>query len=535
MDPLVSTKRDTACADFTLLLSRIEDEIVRGGDPAPSMRTLSRRDVWTGFSLDDRLRWARIAQMAGEMETALEVLDHVNREDPGCREAWIQRLDLLAVLDRKEDLARVLALAGPHLPGETPDRWLRPDGADAGRDPDLEAAAAPFDRLRHREELISRYLDLFAGREDCFARQWADKAEGKQGYVPVRRAMEPADVEEHLKGRKTYGIYLLRSDATVTAAVIDADLSKRFRAGRWTGEEKALVRRERDYLITRIREISGEAGLRPLLEFSGGKGYHFWYFFEAPLKAGDAKACLESVTGPIAKDFSAFNLEVFPKQAELTGKGMGNLVKLPLGVHRVTGKRSRFLECADRSTEAQLEFLAKVVKGGPDDALLIRRTEAKKKLVLHPRHRRWAAEFPELHGLETLCPPLGQIIAGCRQGRDITAREEKVLYQTVGFLPRARSLMHGLMGAVPEYNPHLVDFRLSRLRGTPLGCRRIHSLLGFTGDACSFENQGDYAHPLLHLEAWKGVEEGRSKKVCDLQSAMENLKTALKQVERYIS
>jgi hypothetical protein len=38
------------------------------------------------------------------------------------------------------------------------------------------------------------------------------------------------------------------------------------------------------------------------------------------------------------------------------------------------------------------------------------------------------------------------------------------------------------MAFLPDYNPHLVDFRLSRLRGTPLGCRRIHSLLSFTGE-----------------------------------------------------
>jgi len=53
-------------------------------------------------------------------------------------------------------------------------------------------------------------------------------------------------------------------------------------------------------------------------------------------------------------------------------------------------------------------------------------------MVLHPRMAKAAAEYPELFELEQRCPPLGQILASCRQGRTCTAREEKVLFQTIG-------------------------------------------------------------------------------------------------------
>ena len=109
-----------------------------------------------------------------------------------------------------------------------------------------------------------------------------------------------------------------------------------------------------------------------------------------------------------------------------------------------------------------------------------------------------------------------------------------MIFQTIGFLPRAKSLLHHLMAFLPDYNPHLVDFRLSSLRGTRLGCRRIHSLLSFTGDICPFDSKAQYAHPLLHLGQWKEGLPKKAEKVENLSSALENLKLAVAQVERFL-
>ena len=535
MKVLTEKKSDASPPDFTLFLSRIENEIIKGKNLPACIKALTREDIWTRLEGDDQLKWARLAQMAGEVNTALQVLKHINHAQPDRVDAWTDRLDLLAILDRREELAKVLAESRPNLGQERCAVWLALNKpVQNWDDKDVEAAVAPFDRLQHRQRVIGYYLELFSGREDCFARQWVNKQEGKQGYVPERRPMEPEDVEAHLSGLKTYGIYLLKSDATVRVAVIDADIVKKFRSGRLSPEEKRLIKREREYLLSRIKELSNERGLHPLIEFSGGKGFHFWFLFETPLKAGTAKDCLTGITSVLVKDFSAFNLEVFPKQGQLTGKGMGNLVKLPLGIHRLTGKRSRFIECNDRSTEAQLDFLERVQPVKSADIRMLQHTAREKKLLVHPRLRKWAEDWPELQKLETLCPPLGQVIASCRQGRDMSAREEKILFQTIGFLSRSKLLLHRLMMSVSDYNPHLVDFKLSRLRGTPLGCKRIHSLLSFTGDMCILEGGETYAHPLLHLNAWEKGNLQKAEKVENLQSALANLKLAVSQVQRFI-
>ena len=140
----------------------------------------------------------------------------------------------------------------------------------------------------------------------------------------------------------------------------------------------------------------------------------------------------------------------------------------------------------------------------------------------------------ELFALESKCPPLSQIMAACRNAKSLTVREEKILFQTIGFLSRAKTLLHHLLSSLTDYNSHLVDYKLSRIRGTPLGCRRIHSLLNYTGDLCRLDVSTDYQHPLLHLNEWSGVSGKKSKKVENLSGALENLKTAIIQTQKFM-
>jgi len=530
-------KTDRVTPDFSLLVSRLETEILKGTDPEKCTGILNRRDLWSRLDPEARLKWAELAQMSGQAELALKVLSDINGRSPEFKRAWHAHLELLAILDRRSELAQLTAkaqkIAGIQLKEALLN--LAPSGETGVGDNMPEMAAAPFAALRERERLIGRFLKLFAGREDCFARQWVDKNDSKQGYVPVKRPLEPLDLEDHLKGTRTYGIYLLRSDATVTTAVMDVDLKKAFQGKKLDREERDILRREGSYVMKRIRDMAEEAGFRPLVEFSGGKGFHFWFIMDRPVTAGQARDWLTPMREALYRDLSAFSIEVFPKQTSLSGKGLGNLVKLPLGVHRLTGKRSYFFECPRRDTDSQLRFLTTFEPCNVEKVVERAVSARKENVILHPRLKKWSGNFPQLQRLETACPPLGQIMATCRERRACTDREEKILLQTLGFLPGGKTLMHHLLAPLPDYNPHLVDFKLSRLRGTPLGCKRIHSLTGFSGDMCVFE-EGDetYAHPLRHLKEWKGESLPKSEKAENLQDALENLNSAILQVKRFM-
>lgn len=533
------TESRSTKADLRLLLSRLEEDFFQRGTSETILRVLQREDLRRQATGEDLLRLARLAQMAGEIDAARGLLEDLVRQEPRFQEAWDDLLELLWILGDRPGFARLLPVVRANLGEDKYQLWLKRLGPEEESKPafreDEKDDGSPFLELAERRQALERYLKLFSGREDCFARQWADRGEGKSGYVPERRPFGFAELEEHLAGRKTYGIYLLRSDARVRTALIDMDLASRFRQGKVAAEERRLIFREREYLFQRIREISAQAATRPLVEFSGGKGYHFWYFFDPPVESSFARSFLECIRKPLAGDVSTFQLEVFPKQDSLSGKGLGNLVKLPLGIHRLTGKRSYFVECEDRSTEAQLAFLQQAVFTDPDRVGRQLSAARSAAVVLHPKHAKWAEDYPELYKLETSCPPLGQIMAACRSGNALSLREEKVLYHTVGFLNRGKTLLHTLLRDQPEYNPHMVDYRLSRLRGTPLGCRRIHSLLSYVGDYCPFDVTGDYAHPLLHVvEADRRPNLQRSEKEENLAGAIENLREAIARVERFL-
>ena len=231
---------------------------------------------------------------------------------------------------------------------------------------------------------------------------------------------------------------------------------------------------------------------------------------------------------------ASFSLEIFPKQDQRTGKGFGNLVKLPLGIHRGTGKPSFFVLAADRTRNSQFELLSWL---RPTPAATLEKLAASGSaapVVVHPRHAAWAEEYPELAKLEACCPMLGQVMATVRSGRELSLREEKILLSTIGHLPRARLLLHHLFSRLPEYSRPLLEYKISRVRGTVLGCRRIHSLLEHGGDLpCRFEDDG-YPHPLRHLPEFAGEPEPRSEKVENLRDALVGLKTAIRQVERFM-
>ncbi len=540
--PAVKEAAETK-VDYALVLRNLEKRIGENKDLESVLRIVRRPEFWKALPPQDALRCARLAQAAGDVATAITILEWLTTQCPDFTDAWRERVALLELLGRTQAGATDSRMHPPSskdpsfqkaLPDSPP--WTEGDEEKAETsDEDFSQIEGPFWEQRRREAAVSRYMSLFQGREDCFARQWVDRNKGSQGYVPVRRPLEMSDVLEHLQGRKTYGIYLLQQDSRVRLGVLDADLHLELRSQEGMAKKRDSVRREQQFLLTRLMETAKGWHLPCLVEFSGGKGFHFWFFLEEPLPAGLVRSVLQRLAARLQPDLSCFQLEVFPKQDRLEGKGLGNLVKLPLGIHRLTGRPSYFLHTRDRSLDGQLAVLEKVrripakvfqeLKSGTEGAAVL----------VHPKREKWAADYPELAVLEERCAALGQILVECRQHRSLSLRAEKILLGTLGFLPRAKVLLHHVFQYLPEYNPHYVDYQLSRLRGTPIGCRKIHRLLGMDLTLCDFGPAVRYAHPLLHWPQWQEPEGAlKAEKVENLRDALDALKEAVRLVERFL-
>lgn len=181
---------------------------------------------------------------------------------------------------------------------------------------------------------LDRYRSLFIHRSDVFAAQQPSGA-----YFPVQREFDDVDLDEHLAGLASYGTYVVCPGVnTIKYLVFDLDI------------HDGLARVTLCSLVEKMVRLnmSHDDYARPLLlESSGSKGWHVWLFFDEPVPAEKARRWVAADFLPQWQEAARADgwpegLEVFPKQDTVSEGGYGNLVKLPLGVHAVSGKKSSF-------------------------------------------------------------------------------------------------------------------------------------------------------------------------------------------------
>jgi hypothetical protein len=154
---------------------------------------------------------------------------------------------------------------------------------------------------------------------------------GQAAYSPVNGEVNVSLVERHLLGEIVLGAYNLTPDSRVTWMAFDVDSTDR---------EKA---RE---LTLKIHELL--VNVPHGIEFSGSKGYHVLVFLRNKVDADQVKNIGDTIREVVGGRRSGDpHIEVFPKQDKLTDSNpLGNLLKVPLGVHPVTGARSIFVDPA---------------------------------------------------------------------------------------------------------------------------------------------------------------------------------------------
>ena len=220
---------------------------------------------------------------------------------------------------------------------------------------------------------IQLFKSLFKGREDVFAVRW--ESGKKSGYMPaysydpyLYRAhkmrggsfqnyqdktylpLSDKEIEKHLNGDQLIGIYPLLKDNTSWFIAADFDDKN------W---QKECI----DFL-----RVCSENDIPAYLERSrSGEGGHIWIFFEKPYPAIRSRRILLSLleksgTFSIFDKSSSFD-RLFPNQDFLSGKGLGNLIALPLYKKSYDQGNSCFIDIENfQPIPDQLEFLKAVQK-----------------------------------------------------------------------------------------------------------------------------------------------------------------------------
>jgi len=475
---------------------------------------------------------AALAEENGEFEKVCSLREKISEISPDDTANLLVLRRMYTSLSwpaQTERIEKLLKAKGVRL---EPDEFFSsetdsPAAAAAGDTPDLAAIINPSPAE------IARFLSLFSGRENVHARQWFSPHKLIAGYSPVEEAMTARHVRQHLFGDITLGVYPLRLDGTCRFFALDLDLSKA--AIEWArrgSEEAESIRKKLGEALEKTRQALEKLGLAPLLEDSGYKGFHLWVFLERPERAEVLFGLGKLFRSRIEEELPVgINLEFFPKQARRKGKGLGNLIKLPLGIHRRTGRRAWLLDPKGRVLPQPFEALGNLPRlsheklmGLVDSLGVIHQfpapvvspdhlgdaasgtTQAMLPEVQPPQPPRWSeadfAAHPVIAHIIERCPVIADLATRALENRHLEHDEIIVLQQTFGHLPGGVAAFNYLLEHCPGAGEHL---RLkSPLRGNPISCPRIRKRIpGVTSShdcACDFEDVDDhYPTPVLHL------------------------------------
>ena len=460
-------------------------------------------------------RAAALCERLGLVLPAVGLLRRRLELEPHDHATWGRLATLHEELGDLERASRCRRRAHPPTPGA--------DTLDAvSAHPLPHQDPPPLVDLSHDEADLARFQDLFAGREDCHARQWYDSNRDRGGYAPVPTPLSRAALRRHFDGRQTVGVYLLRSDATVMFCVFDVDATQSALGEASGGRERVTeLATALDGVARGVRDRLTSLGLPSLLEDSGHKGRHVWLFFAEPVAAGTVLAFGRGILSGLAAPDPRVVIEFFPKQARASGKGLGNLVKLPLGIHRVSGRRAWLLNDDGVVEPRPFERLRAVQRIDPRRLPTPETTTSKPNTTpttAPPQEagdaRRsppveepvWTAEDFRLDG------QVREVLAGCAVlqrlveralARDPLDHDELVtLRHTLGHLDRGPAAVNFLLRRVPGVGAEQLLRR--RLAGMPASCanlrRKLPGLARKVGCSCEFGPRlPTYPNPLLHL------------------------------------
>ena len=201
---------------------------------------------------------------------------------------------------------------------------------------------------------IELFQSLFKGREDIYARRW--KNEDRDGYMPAynvdwdryekHKALGGTFqnfkhkelsrftldvIRKHLSGKETIGIYPLLKDNT--SWLLAADFDKK----NWLEESRQFF------------EVCEQHQVPAYLERSrSGNGGHVWIFFQQPYPAWKSRKIAfhllreAGILSEFEKDASFDRL--FPNQDYHSGKGLGNLIALPLNKKWIAEGNTCFID-----------------------------------------------------------------------------------------------------------------------------------------------------------------------------------------------
>jgi hypothetical protein len=484
-------------------LARIQSDLGNISDAIESLKNALERDSTHQESLELLVELARLSENPSIAQEYLERAKH-----KGAREDEVAYLSAILTRAQLSTTCFVEPQEALH------DMELVPDDSD-----------------------LVRFLAFFGGREDVYARQWYSPSKDRSGYSPVHEPLTPSVLKRHFLGEVTLGVYPVRLDGYCVFSAIDIDIYPSVLDT--ARADHAFAKRLATKLLeatTIARKLLKELGFCVVVEDSGYKGRHLWLLFDAPVPA----KMLRELSAPLLTylrkfiDGDLLSLEFFPKQSEVKGAGLGNLIKLPLGIHRKSGKRSVFLDedfapirrpftylrslvraeagvvaraLAEIQTRLEKDFRTSTGEAQHEEKDMGEKEKVEEALPAPPAPPPvWTeADFdndPEVSFLLSRCNVLYALVRMAIEHQNLRRDALLVLRHTLGHFESgllAYNYLHEKVKGIET------DKLVSTLKGNPVSCAKIRARLPEVVKGvqceCNFSwAPNTYPNPVLHLQ-----------------------------------
>ena len=313
--------------------------------------------------------------------------------------------------------------------------------------------------MEHTNHLKQEIFNKVVLRDDVYPTQ-----NNKGEYRPVKETFTP---QIYFDDSNTVGAYLLDKSNQVKCFCIDIDVNKEpFElSGNNVDKFKGILQQQ----AVQIKEVLNGYGFECYLEDSGNKGYHVWAFLESPQLAKNVRYALAEYEKQFTLVSDDLHWEIFPKQDELKNDGYGNLIKLPLQIHKKSGRHSHFVD--DTFQEYIPEKLETYKQNFPSppvpEKAIEDKTAGNSDGKLKPTND---------DNMQSNCGALNDIIDKAINEGNLT-HEERIRISNL-YLPfeKGKEKIHSLFRHLKDYDKTTTNKHLDSLNGAPSLCSSICGL-----------------------------------------------------------
>lgn len=389
--------------------------------------------------------------------------------------------------------------------------WVKRRESNFGKG--TEILQLPSDNIWHglslSEEELQSYSELFVGREDLFKEAEVSES-GKVQYNPVLQPLTLQKLKSHLSGEETLVTILQRNNNTVKYMVLDIDISKKEML---TSSGNTALRSELLKLALEkareLQKICRNLGLTTYIEYSGGKGYHIWLFFDEWITTRYVNLLQDIILAKQKNCETRLRVECFPNKTRVQAGKIGQGIKLPWGRHFQTGDYSYFLDEDFAFLQNQKGMLEGVARYSVAVLKRIIGVNTEEKLQQESKKEWDLNQFGELpESVKTVLEHCGLMAYLCEKAKRtgyLPHFERLSILYVFGHLgTEGKEFVHQVMGYTLNYQYTVTEKYIRRMPEKPVSCVKLREqykqVTAGLGCNCNFRKTPNcYPSPVLHV------------------------------------